>query len=109
MQCIKCGTDFVQYNKRQVRCVACQKEYNAEHRRQLMKDLNDSKRDRSILEMPDGYITLKDWSLKNGKSPNRGQKLLADQPSLIPAARKVRNPRGGVDIWVVPKDTIWPY
>jgi len=61
------------------------------------------------IPMPEGYITAREWAEKNGKSVKRGQKILTDWPTLIPAAKKVRNPHGGVDIWAVPKDTIWPF
>jgi hypothetical protein len=58
--------------------------------------------------MPEGYITLREWSIKNGKSPRRGQRILVEQPNVVPAI-KVRNPRGGVDIWAVPENTPWPF
>jgi hypothetical protein len=59
--------------------------------------------------MPEGYISAREWAKRNGREPRRGQKILTDWPSIVPAAKKVRNPRGGVDIWAVPEDTPWPY
>jgi len=58
--------------------------------------------------MPEGYITLREWSIKNGKSPRRGQRVLVEWPNAVPAI-KVRNPRGGVDVWAVPENTPWPF
>lgn len=60
-------------------------------------------------EMPEGYITAREWAVRNGKSSRRGQKILTETPEFVPAAIKVRNPHGGVDIWAVPKDTVWPF
>jgi len=65
--------------------------------------------EQKLHDLPEGYITAREWAIKNGKSPRRGQKILTETPEFIPAAIKVRNPRGGVDIWAVPKDTVWPF
>lgn len=72
-------------------------------------NIPDRQQAAEVMPMPEGYITLREWSIKCGKSPKRGQKIMMEQPGIIPAARKVRNPRGGVPVWAVPEDTEWPY
>lgn len=76
--------------------------------RAAMRRLNDRRRDREILDMPEGYITLKEWAHKNGRTLSAAQKIMWRAPGTVPAAKKVRNPNGGVDIWAVPTDTPWP-
>jgi len=106
--CIDCGVSFNAKTSRQKRCPECQVEHNKALRLAAAKATQDVKRDRPLLDIMEGYITVKEWASKHGKSPSSAQNILSNSPTLVPAARKVRNPRGGVDIWVVPKETIWP-
>ena len=59
--------------------------------------------------MPAGYITAREWAVRNGLNPQRGSKLLTKNNKAVPGAMKVRNPHGGVDVWAVPEGTEWPY
>lgn len=106
--CKDCGISFAAKTDRQKRCPECQTKHIKALRLAAAKAAQDVKRDRPLLDIPEGYITAKEWAHKHGRSQSRAQDILANFPTFVPAAKKVRNPHGGVDIWVVPEETIWP-
>ena len=109
MRCVACGKLFTRTNN-EIRCHACQIAHNKAVRLAAAKAVQAKRRDHPLAPpMPKGYVDLKAWCAKCNRSVARAQTIMSRSPELIPAAIKVRNPRGGVDIWAVPEDTIWPY
>lgn len=107
-RCTDCSSIFNAYSSRQKRCRSCQDKHNKAARLKAAKEYQDQKRDRTLIDVPEGYITIKEWALINGEKPNVGKRILKANPSSVPGALKARNQKGGVDIWVVPLDSIWP-
>lgn len=107
--CIDCNCEFNAKRSTQKRCKECQNSHNKALRLKSAKQVQNDKRERTIVDMPAGYITAREWAVQNGRSARRGLLIIINSPGFVPGAKKVRNPHGGVDVWAVPANTPWPY
>jgi|LSQX01.3.fsa_nt_gb DNA-directed RNA polymerase subunit RPC12/RpoP len=104
-KCITCTAYFEAKTDRSVRCPRCQRIYNKNRRNELTKAKYQHKL--TAPPLPDGYIYLGEWAESHGHTRSGAQNLM-NRPHEF-GAIKVRNPKGGVDVWAVPKNTAWPY
>jgi hypothetical protein len=104
-KCIMCEAHFDAKTDRSIRCPRCQAIYNKNRRNELTK----AKYQGELMAppLPEGYVYLTDWAASHGHTKSGAQKLMATPHTF--GAIKVRNPKGGQDVWAVPKDTEWPY
>jgi len=102
--CILCGTHFEAKTLKSVRCPQCQAAYNKTRRNELTKAKYQGNLSAPVL--PEGYMYLVDWAKSKGHTKSGALKLMT-MPHLF-GAIKVRNPKGGQNVWAVPKGTEWP-